>query len=173
MSPRDFKMRRMVFSPRSEAGHMNRTFFKLGTGLWLTIMTLLHAGPALAASTPTLLVESIKPPPLHENERVTSFDVELRGARVWALPNLPMGWLVRVNNDPSWETSVSGSIIVGAAGLEPNAFSRFFVIEKYAGAQGAIPFSIRGRFGVMSYGSAKLSTRTIALPSNQFVSTPR
>lgn len=152
---------------------MNKMRFLLGIVPWLATMTLLRAGPALAASTPTLLVESIKPPPLHENERVTSFDIELRGARVWALPNLPMGWLVRVNNDPSWETSVSGSIIVGAAGLEPSAFSRFFVIEKYAGTQGAIPFSIRGRFGVMSYGSAKLTTRTIALPGSQFLSTPQ
>lgn len=132
-----------------------------------------HVLPAYAGSTTRLFVESIKPPVLHRNERVTSFDIELRGARIWSLPSLPMGWVVRVNNDPSWETSVSGSIIVGAAGLDPNAFQRFLVIEKGPGGQEAIPFSIHGQFGVMTYGTGKLTTRTIALPSSQFVSSPQ
>lgn len=111
---------------------------------------------------------SIKVPALRADERITSFRIDLRGARIKALPDVPAGWLVNVDNDPSWETSVSGVVIVGAAALGADGFHDILAIEKYPRADPSVAFSISGQLVISTYGSAKATSRTLALKGDAF-----
>jgi len=88
---------------------------------------LLHAGPK--ASRQTLLVSI---PDLHVSgkERVVGFEIHVVSGRIAALPNIPMGWNVSIDNNPSWTTGIAASVKVAAAAVAPGFFREFLFIEK-------------------------------------------
>ncbi len=72
---------------------------------------------------------SIKPVALSAHERICGFEIRLTSARVVGLNDVPLGWHVVIDNDPAWMPTIKGSIIVGAAALDADAFSDFAIIE--------------------------------------------
>jgi len=62
-----------------------------------------------------------------KGERIVGFEIELTAGMVQSLSNLPLGWYVEVDNDPSWRTTIKGSIRVGAAALDANDFRKLRV----------------------------------------------
>ena len=95
---------------------------------------------------------SVSVPHLHlaNNERITGFEIHIRSGRIARLPNVPIGWSISVNNDPSWNTAIEGSIAVGAAAVGPDFFRRFMVVEEETGAPRTLPFDIYGEVFVTS-----------------------
>ena len=61
-------------------------------------------------------------------ERVVSFDIRITAGEVQALSNVPIGWYVVVDNDPSWRTKVSGNTTVGAASLSADEFQKIRLV---------------------------------------------
>jgi hypothetical protein len=66
--------------------------------------------------------------------RVVGFAASIVSGRVSSLPNVPIGWYITIDNDPSWRTKIKGTIIVGAAALDPKHnpafFEHFLTIEE-------------------------------------------
>lgn len=58
--------------------------------------------------------------------------MNIASARIASLPDIPIGWHIAVDNDPSWNTSLSASIHVGSAAFEADTtfFQSFITIEK-------------------------------------------
>ncbi len=74
---------------------------------------------------------SIRSLPLGKGDRIVGFSLKMTAAAIASLPSLPIGWRIEVDNDPSWNTTISGSIVVGAAALDADFFQDFLVIEKH------------------------------------------
>jgi hypothetical protein len=89
---------------------------------------------------------SISMPSLHvsDGERVSGFEIYITSGRIAALPDVPIGWDVAVDNNPSWNAVLTASVKVGAAALSPGYFANFLVVEKEKSL--GLPFDIRGRF---------------------------
>jgi hypothetical protein len=60
------------------------------------------------------------------------------------LPKVPYGWSISIDNGPSWNTNIRGSIAVGAAALDPNFFRNFLIVEVEKDAPDGIPFELQG-----------------------------
>ena len=75
---------------------------------------------------------SVSPPHLGAaiGERVVSFEIHISAGEVLAVSNLPIGWYVVVDNDPSWQTKISGNARVGAASLDPDEFQKLRLVVK-------------------------------------------
>jgi hypothetical protein len=82
------------------------------------------------ASSGELLSVSITKLPFNGHERVVGFEVKLTSAGVHALPQIPMGWGIYVDNDASWNTTIRGLVGVGAAALYAESFKDFVIIER-------------------------------------------
>lgn len=41
-----------------------------------------------------------------DNDHVVAFTARIVSGRVFSIPNVPMGWNINVDNDPSWRTSI-------------------------------------------------------------------
>lgn len=76
------------------------------------------------------------------HERVVGFEFEIHAARVVSMRDIPVGWDVRVQNNPSWNAVVRGSALVGAAAVGPQFFTRFLRIEENESL--GLPFEING-----------------------------
>lgn len=100
---------------------------------------------SMSAVSPELLHVSIPKERLARDDRVIGFVASIVSGRVFSLPNVPIGWSIAIDNDPSWRTSVKGTIIVGAASLDtkqdPAFFEHFLVIEKEPGSD--VPLDIK------------------------------
>lgn len=79
-----------------------------------------------------------------EDERIVAFTASIVAGGVFAFPNVPMGWSITIYNDPSWKTSINGTIIVGAAALDtrlaPVVFDHFLTIEEEPNSD--VPFDV-------------------------------
>jgi hypothetical protein len=106
----------------------------------LAALALLLIGPQLHAQT-TLLV-SIPSLHLQKNERIVGFELHVRSGRIAKMPNVPIGWSISIDNDPSWDTSLKGSIIVGAAALDTDSLQHFVIVETEVDSDR--PFDLRG-----------------------------
>lgn len=51
-----------------------------------------------------------------------------------------------MDNDPSWNTKITDSILVAAAAVDSSFFRHFLVIEKFANPEN--PFDIKGEVSV-------------------------
>lgn len=74
---------------------------------------------------------------LNNGERVVGYKIRVRSGQIHSLPVVPTGWNVTVDNDPSWNATVHGSIIVGAAALdkkELGLLDQLVTVEKAADA---------------------------------------
>ncbi len=94
-----------------------------------------------AARRQTLLVSI---PALHATsaERVVGFEIHITSGRIAALPNVPIGWNVSIDNDASWNTVIKASSTVGAAAVDSGFFREFLVVEKNESL--GVPFDMGG-----------------------------
>ncbi len=113
-------------------------------------------------------IVSVSVPVLHvaNNERIVGFEIHVRSGRIALLPNIPIGWNISVNNDPSWNTDVKGSIDVGAAAMDPGFLRDFLVVEIEKDAPPNMPFGLQGEVIVTS---DFLSEKRIKLTMKDFV----
>ena len=81
----------------------------------VTSLTAAHVSPAVAHATPTY---SVMVPSLPADERLIAFTIHIANGRVARLAECPPGWIITVNNDPSWQGSLQGNAVVGAAAID-------------------------------------------------------
>jgi hypothetical protein len=116
-----------------------------------TAFLLLTPGEAVAragATPPHGQFVSVSLSDVHmtEGERVVGFDFEVTSGRIAKITDVPIGWNVSVDNDPSWNTKIHASVIVAAAALDGSYFKDFAVIEKESNTDA--PFEIKGKIVV-------------------------
>ena len=109
---------------------------------FMTFACLPASGQIVSVSVPKLS--------LAKGERIIGFEVHVKSGRVALLPNIPIGWNMSVDNDPSWETVVKGSIKVGGAATDADFLREFMVVEKEPGASSDLPFDLSGEVVVTS-----------------------
>jgi hypothetical protein len=133
----------------------------------VTVALALLCGGANLSGQNTLV--SISVPEIQKRERIVGFEVHVRSGRIAQLRNMPIGWKITVDNDPSWNTVISGSVEVGAAALDPGFFYRFMVVnpEEYAGSGTVL--SLDGQVVVTS---DFIAERTVPLSIKDFVTEP-
>ena len=130
----------------------------------ILISSFLLLGGSLHSLAQTMVV-SIPALRTQRNERVVGFEIRVRSGKIAQLPYLPIGWSITVDNDPSWNTTVKGSIAVGAAALDPDFLRGFVIVEKEKDAPPERPFALDGEVFV----TADFSTqRTIRLAGKDF-----
>ena len=96
----------------------------------LGIALFVVAGVAIGSAAERYTV-SISAPQVPAGQSVVSFEINLVGASFVNIINVPRGWQVAIDNDPSWQTSIKGSVLVGAAWVSPAALAKMrFVIER-------------------------------------------
>ena len=54
-----------------------------------------------------------------KEERVVSFEFKVAAGAIRSVSNVPVGWKIVIDNDPSWQTTVRASVVVGSAALQP------------------------------------------------------
>jgi hypothetical protein len=106
--------------------------------------------------------------PLAAKERIVSFEIQITAGIFRNIANLPPGWNLQIDNDASWNTSVTANIMVGAAALSAEEFKKLhFVIEK--SEDKTLDFHVVGKVVVTE---AFEKTITEELQSSDFVLTP-
>lgn len=85
-----------------------------------------RAGPPPA----TLDLLSIEHLHTAAGERVVGFEFHIGSARIVSMREVPAGWDVQVKNNPSWNSSMEASALVGAAALDATFFEKFIRIKK-------------------------------------------
>jgi hypothetical protein len=68
--------------------------------------------------------------PLKGKERIVGFNLTVKSGTITALPSVPSGWNISIDNDPSMTTNYHGTLIVGAAALNQKYFTNFVIIDK-------------------------------------------
>jgi hypothetical protein len=66
------------------------------------------------------------------NERVDGFTITVKYGDIIAVPRIPTGWSMHIDNSPAWKTVVSASISLGVAALthkETDFFNNFLIIQ--------------------------------------------
>jgi hypothetical protein len=103
----------------------------------------------LGASVPVLAQAvdqkhfSLRDVHLQPDERVVGIELSVKAGSFVSIDRLPIGWLVTIDNDPSWHTTVKGNARVGAAALEMQPLQKLdFCVRKYE--FGDLHFSISG-----------------------------
>jgi len=141
----------------------NASRFQLSSAVVFTILALLAVsvtahGQKLSVSIPSLN--------LANNERIVGFEIHTQSGRIAQLPAAPIGWEISINNDPLWNTTTKGSIVVGAAALATDFFQNFLVVEPEKKASADMLFDLRGDVVVTS---DFVSERRIKLSMKDFV----
>jgi hypothetical protein len=119
-------------------------------------------GNAPASEYYNLSLSSIK---LGESERIAGFEIKIRSGRIESLPSLPMGWNMIIDNDPSWNTSIQGIAIVGAAFLDADdkdLLQKLMIVERLTEGMVAeeIPFDVKATVHVVNTKTGKERTIT-------------
>ncbi len=93
---------------------------------------------------------SVSIPALHltGKERITGFEIHVRSGMIARLPKMPKGWSISIDNDPSWNTTIRGSIAVGAAAVDSDFFRDFLVVEVEDNSFEHLPFDLKGEVDV-------------------------
>jgi hypothetical protein len=112
---------------------------RLGMILAVAFLAFLNFSPIAHGQTVFISIPSLH---VSAGERVTGFEIHVTSERNAALPCVPIGWDVPVDDNPSWNTVLRASVKVGAAALSPSYFANFLVAEKEKSL--GIPFDIRG-----------------------------
>lgn len=101
-------------------------------GRWAlgVLSVTLALGPG-AARASTLWLVAPERVELRPGERIIAFELTISSGRIAALPTVPTGWSVTVENYPTWRTHVAGSILIGVAALDPADLKDFAVVEAY------------------------------------------
>jgi hypothetical protein len=88
----------------------------MSTFVKLILLCLVLLGPGVSASACTLAFASGFQVP---EGRIAGLELTLRHGAVTSVKDVPIGWRLVIDNDPSWNMTVSGQAIVGAAFLPP------------------------------------------------------
>ncbi len=67
---------------------------------------------------------------LKERERIVGIDISLQGGAFVGVSGLPAGWLVTIDNDPSWQTTLKGDVKVGAAALDTGSIQKLVLTTR-------------------------------------------
>ena len=135
-------------------------------GAYAIFIGILGSGNLFArAQTSVVSIPSIQ---IADGERIVGFEIHVRPGRIAALPTIPIGWNIQIDNDPSWDTSITGSVTVGAAALDCKFFKRFLVVEKSEPMGGH--FDIQGEIIVTK---DFVTSRRIKLEPSDFKLLPR
>jgi hypothetical protein len=101
------------------------------TTLGLLLAVSASAVPLDAAKDSKLMAVAISHVETFGKERVVLFEVDLNAAMVKSVSNVPKGWNVVIDNDASWQSKVTGNVLVGAAALSPEELKQIrLVVEK-------------------------------------------
>ena len=73
---------------------------------------------------------SATPLSFNKSERIVGYELKISCGGIHSINHVPIGWDIHIDNDPSWNTRMKGSIKVGAAALYKDSFNDFLVIEK-------------------------------------------
>ena len=116
----------------------------------LGLLVLVGAAPWLVSAhreNPRLTL-SVSIPELQttSKEKVVGFDFHIESGRISAVPDIPIGWDVAVDNNPSWNTEIKGSSRIGAAALSTEFFEEFVAVEKDTSL--GTPFRMQGEIVV-------------------------
>jgi hypothetical protein len=98
------------------------------------------AANAPAAEYYKLSLAGIK---LEKNDRITGFEITIKPGKIQSIPNVPGGWELLIDNDPSRTSSIKGTAAVGAAFLgssDKNLLENLLTIERLT--EGLIPKDI-------------------------------
>jgi hypothetical protein len=86
--------------------------------------------------------------------RIMGFDFRVTSGRVSEMADVPAGWQIAIDNDPSWNAKIKGVAIVGAAALNALQLARLFKVEAAPPQSlSAGPLSMRGSVTVMKNGN--------------------
>ncbi len=132
--------------------------------LLVTIVTVVVVTGSSESFHGRLVSVSVSVPRLAPGERVVGFDFQVTSGRIAQLPNLPIGWSLSVDNDPSWNTKIDASVIVGAAALDPSFFQNFLVVEREESL--GIAFDMKGEIIVSKDFS---TTRRVTVGKNELI----
>ncbi|HXZ12825.1 MAG TPA: hypothetical protein VEG64_10555 [Candidatus Sulfotelmatobacter sp.] len=80
------------------------------------------------------------------DERVVAFHIDVVAGRIVRITDMPIGWNISINNDPSWNTQMDASVIVAAAALNAFFFKDFAVVEQTDRSE--LPFEVKGEVSV-------------------------
>jgi hypothetical protein len=123
----------------------SQKLWRIGGAVFAVVMFAVNAssqGQRLLVSIPALKLEA--------NERIIGIDFHVHSGMITQLPKVARGWSTSVDNDPSWNTRISGSLAVGAAALDADFFRDFMGIEVESDAPADHPFSLSGEIIVTS-----------------------
>jgi hypothetical protein len=67
---------------------------------------------------------------LQEGERVVGIDVSLQAGSFVTISGIPSGWLVIVDNDASWQTSLKGDAKIGSAALDATNMQKMNILVR-------------------------------------------
>ena len=84
------------------------------------------------------------------------FTFNIAGGGVAELAHVPAGWQISIDNDPSWQSSITGQAIVGAAALAPADVQAMFSVAEAPQAIAAdlgLKFSLHGDLTIMQNGN--------------------
>jgi len=111
---------------------MNVKTRSIGILIFVIVPIIASFAPGDALSGDLFSV-SVKNIVLARGERIANFELSVKAGRIYSLSHVPWGWEIYIDNQPSWNTRVSGGVVVGAAGLYLDFFEEeFLVIEKDA-----------------------------------------
>lgn len=65
--------------------------------------------------------------PKPQRESIVGIKVTVTGGAIASLSEVPVGWRIAIDNDPSWKTTLTASVIVASAALGPEYVSRSFL----------------------------------------------
>ena len=96
-------------------------------------------------------------------ERIVGFEIALTGGMVRSVSNLPLGWYLELDNDPSWHTTIKGNIRVGAAALDSKELRKLRItIQKDTTLS---KFAVSGKVALTTDSE---KTRNIVLAADDF-----
>jgi len=104
---------------------------------------LLHAGRNAHGQTLSVSIPDVQ---VNSKERVVGFEIHIASGRIAALPDIPIGWNVSIDNNPSWKTKIAASSTVGAAAVDAGFFRDFLIVEKHESPD--LPFHVSGEIVV-------------------------
>jgi hypothetical protein len=133
------------------------------------LLAMICAAPQVTAGE--LYELGLRDIPIAANERVIGFEINLVGARIHSLGEIPIDWGIQVQNDSNWRTRVSGGCQHGAGSLEPAFFDKWLSIEKADTRPNGPDFSMTVELIVMAIPEA--DDRVITVPARSISLLPR
>jgi hypothetical protein len=91
-----------------------------------------RAGEKLSITIPAEAVQ--------KTERISSIRATVTSGWIIALPKIPTGWSLCIENDPVWRTTLDGHVSIGIGAEYVEFFRDFMIIEKMEPER--IPFNI-------------------------------